>query len=219
MIRPLTAATAVLALASSALLPLATPAQAVPLPTPVVTTTVDVDGDGKPDTVEVIKITETRYLLQVTTASRISGVFFTSTFPGDWGEPSPWYGAAKLDKAAGYELMVHLWGGDGVGSAVYTWRSGRLVTETAPAAPLVKGWYQGGPLPLAQGYKFFDKSGRRYVDVSALDSNAAGTIWSGKIIRSVWKSGKWVKVSTRTVKLTTAQAAAYQGFKGVVIVT
>lgn len=204
---------AVLALCGALALPLSSaPAQAVPLPAPTVTKSLDVDGDGKADTVELYKVAATRYLLQVTTATRVSGVFFKSTFPEDWGEPNPWFGAAKLDKVKGYELMVYLWGGDGVGFAVYTWRSGRLVTEKAPAAPLVKGWYLGG-----QGYRFFTK-GKRYVDVSALTSNAAGTIWSGKIIRSVWKADHWVKVSTRKVKLTTAKAAPYLGFNGATVV-
>jgi hypothetical protein len=201
---------AALALCGALALPMsAPPAQAVPLPAPTVTVSVDVDGDGKADTVELYKVAASRYLLQVTTASRVSGVFFTSTFPEDWGEPTAWFGAAKVDKVTGYELMVYLWGGDGVGFTVYTWRSGRLVTEKAPAAPLVKGWYLG-----SQGYRFFTSHAKRYVDVSALTANTAGTRWSGKIIRSKWKGDHWAKVSTRTVKLTTAQAAAYQGFNG-----
>ena len=212
MIRSIATAATVLALAGSALLPATAPAQAAPLPPPTISTAMDVDGDGLVDTVELFKMPATRYLIQVTTATRISGVFFNSTYPGDWGEPDPWFGAAKLDKAKGYELMVYRWGGDGVGFTVYTWRSGRLVAEKAPAAPLVSGWYLGG-----QGYRFFDSKGKRYVDVSALAGNTAGTIWTGKVVRSVWKSDHWAKLSTRKVKLSTAKANAYIGFNGVTI--
>jgi hypothetical protein len=187
----------------------APPANAVPITTVLNTVSVDVDGDGAVDTVEVLKYSDTKYLLQVTTATRVSGVFFTSTYPADWGETSPWFGAAKIDKAAGYDLLVYKWGGDGVGFTVYTWRSGALVSEKAPAAPLAKGWYLGG-----QGYRFFNSKGKRYVDVSHLTVNAAGTVWSGKIIRSVWSAGKWKKISTRTVKLSTAKADPYIGFNG-----
>jgi hypothetical protein len=185
----------------------AVPAQAIPVTTVLNTVSIDVDGNGVADTVQVIKFSDTKYLLQVTTASRISGVFFTSTFPGDWGEPSPWFGAATIDKVKGAELMVYNWGGDGVGFSVYTWRANALVKEKAPAAPLVKGWYLG-----AQGYKCFTSKGRRYIDVSNLIANASSTVWSGKIIRSVWSRGHWVKISTRKVKLSTAKADAYIGF-------
>jgi hypothetical protein len=94
---------------------------------------------------------------------------------------------------------------DDVDLAVYTWRSGSLTLERAPASTYVKGWHLGG-----QSYHVFDKHGHRYVDVTRLSEKGRRLV--GKVTRSVWKKGRWVKVFTHaTSRSRTTQLPWYDG--------
>ncbi len=176
----------------------------------------DVDGDGTDDTVELTSPGSDRYRLAVTTANgATSAVEFTSMVPEFTDYPSPLYGAVTLDGRKGSELVVHLWDArENALLGVYTWRSGALVAEKAPASPWLKGWYFGNELAQVQGSRFFDSRGRRYVDVAALVEQDSSQRWVGKITRSVWTQDRWVKVSTRSVTLTHNQAAPHLGYSG-----
>ena len=133
-----------LALAGGLLVPSARAAAAVPraLPTNVATrvVSIDVDGDAAPDTVTVEQNGPDTFVVNVvTSAGQDDVVQLTSTIDDDWGI-EPWYGAAKLDRAPGYELLLLTSGGDGVLFRVLTWREGGLVFEKAPKS-LIKGSY------------------------------------------------------------------------------
>lgn len=48
------------------------------------------------------------------------------------------------------------------------------------------------------------------------DSNSTYTRYAGTVVRSVWKSGKWVKSATlQATKWTFSTVMKYHGFKGV----
>jgi hypothetical protein len=195
--------------------------QAAPLVLPVATRNVDVDvdGDGHLDAVTVEQNgTDTFVVNVVTFAGQDDVKQFTSTIDDDWGV-EPWYGAAKFDKVAGYELLLLTSGGDGAMFRVLTWRAGELVWEKAPKT-LMKGaydWYVAD-LDFARfGYRFATSAaGKRYV--RDFELYPSGSKWKGTIVNSVWKSGAWTKVSSHKVTLTKKQAKAYRGISGVTII-
>lgn len=201
----------------------ATPAAATPLPEKAAARTVkvDVDGDGRKDTVKITKVKEDRYQVTVTTAKkkRKSSLTLTSTIETDWGI-EPYWGAAKLDKVKGYELLLATGGGDGYTTAVLTWRKNKLVRQVAPKDRSAKyAWYSLGMLDWGRsGYRFYSKSGKRYVEQYTLFKMGTPR-WEGRLVTSVWKSAGWTKTTSKKVKLTDKQAKKYTGgFKGVKIV-
>ncbi len=132
----LTVLVGALATAGGLLTPSSGAAAAVPrtLPADVGTriVAVDVDGDALADTVTVEQSGPDTFTVNVVTATGQDDVVqLTSTIDDDWGI-EPWYGAAKLDKVKGYELLVLTSGADGAMFRVLTWRNGSLVLERAP---------------------------------------------------------------------------------------
>lgn len=197
-------------------------AGAVPraLPTSVATrvVSVDVDGDHQADAVTIEQNGADTFVVNVVTAAGQDDVVqVTSTIDDDWGI-EPWYGAAKLDRVKGYELLVLTSGGDGVMFRVLTWRNGALVLEQAPKK-LIKGaydWYLADLGWARFGYRFSTDNAKRYVrDVELFRS---GTHWKGTIVKSVWKSGTWMKLSSKKVTLTRKQARRYSGLSGVTVI-
>jgi len=219
--RTFTTLAATALLGSLALFTPATTASAEPTPTVVKTLLTDVTGDGRNDKVELIALGSNRYRLTVTPAksSKTSSVQFTSELSDRLDAADVLYGAAAIDGAKGMELIVNLWAdspnsaSDNRSLSVYTWRSGALVSAKAPKATWKSGWFFGYSQTRTQGYRFFDSHGRRYVDVSDLSFKASNR-WVGKITRSVWRKGHWVKVSSRSVRLTEAQAQPYLRYDG-----
>gem|GEM_PF-613817 len=226
--RALIAGSTILTLTLSSLAPLgvaqAAPTAPIPAATVVKTVRVDVDGNGKKDLVQLFHHGGNIFRLQVTTDKVTASDEFLSALPadGDWSNNLIWYGAASLDGTKGAELIVHTYDADSWENwdtpsrlGVYTWRSGHLVEATAPKAPKTQGWHLGTSDPYGiNGYRFFTKSGRRYVEVADLVDRPGNNHWSGKILRSVWKKRAWVKVSTRTVKLGEKSAGRYQTING-----
>lgn len=201
----------------------ATTAAAEPSPTLVKTLLTDVTGDGRNDKVELFALGSDKFRLTVTAAK--SGIISSVTFPaviGEWKQPADaLYGAAAIDGAKGMELIAQRWtdssaGGYAlIGLSVYTWRDGKLVAEKAPKGGQTTQWGFGKRMNgTAQGYRFFDKGGRRYVEVSNVGYKPGGHPWRGTITRSVWRHGAWVKVSTRKVALTDEQFAPYSRYNG-----
>lgn len=192
----------VVGLASGALLTfgllvpvLAAPAVAVPLPRQVTTSTqtlvVDVDGDGVTDTVNVEKtVYASRVALEIKAVTSKSGTISKSVQSDDFDDlidsyDAGLYGAAKLDKLKGAELIVNLRDGDAWLFLVLTCRDGKLVFEKSPYRkyePSEKVW--GMDAEYYSGYKFFTKKGKRYVDAAMIGE-------SGRIYRSVWSNGRW----------------------------
>lgn len=187
-----------------------------------VTVKVDVDGDGRKDAVKVTKLSSTKYKVAVTTAKKkSSSISITSTFETDWGS-NPYWGAAKLDKVKGHELLVATGGSDGWTTTVLTWRKNKLVRQAAPKERGTKyGWYAAAlPDWLLSGYRFYTKSGKRYVEQYTLFKMGTPR-WEGRITTSKWTSTGWKKVGkTKVVSLTDAKAKKYSkgGFLGVKVV-
>ncbi|WP_098461659.1 hypothetical protein [Propionicimonas paludicola] len=217
----------VLALLGSILVP--TAASAAPTMTPqefdpaLRSLLTDVTGDGRYDKVDLSSAGTDRYRLTVTAAGsgRTSSVEFASAVPASMDADAALYGAANLDGVPGVEVIVQRWTrsatetSDAVDLIVYTWRGGKLVAEKAPKGGRVAGWHFGALWGNGQGYRFFDKGGHRYVEVSTLKQQNSGKfLWVGTITRSVWRKGHWVKVSTRKVKLTDAKAFTYLRYSG-----
>ena len=213
---------AALTIAGGLLVPPDGAAAAVPhaLPANVATRTVsvDVDGDNQADAVTIEQNGADTFVVNVVTAAGQDDVVqFTSTIDDDWGI-EPWYGAARLDRVKGYELLVLTSGGDGVMFRVLTWRNGGLVLERAPKK-LMKGaydWYLASLDWARFGYRFSTSNGKRYVRDFELFRN--GKYWKGTIVKSVWKSGTWTKLSSRKVTLTNKQARRYNGLSGVTVI-
>lgn len=189
-------------------------------PKVVATAKVDVDGDGRKDTVKVTKLSSKKYKVAVTTATKKkSSITITSTIKRDWGE-EPYWGAAKLDKVKGHELLLFTGGGDGVSVAVLTWRKGELVKQAAPKARSAKyAWYSLGGDWGRHGYRFYTKDGKRYVEQFGLFKMGTPR-WEGTIVTSKWTASGWKQTKKKNVSLTEAQAKKYPGgFVGVKIVT
>lgn len=210
-----------LVLAGGMLVPSTHSAAAKPLAVPAVATRVvhvDVDGDGRPDEVTVEQNAADSFVVNVVTAAGAAAVKkVASTIDDDWGV-EPWYGAAKLDRAPGYELLLLTSGGDGVVFRVLTWRKGALVFQRAPRS-LMKGaydWYLADLGWARFGYRFHSSNGKRYV--RDFELYASGKYWKGTIVTSVWKSGAWHKLSSKPVKLTKQQAKPYNWLSGVKVV-
>jgi len=169
----------------------------------------DVDGDGTRDSVDLTYLGADQFTLSaVTTKGRSASVSFRShVSPAMVPAADTFYGADAIDGRKGSELIVHLYGpnvtdsGQNLDVAVYTWRSGTLVAESAPAARTGTGWQVGTSegTEAASGYWFFTSHGHRYVDTSRLVMTEGPWRYAGSVTRSVWRGGKWVKVSTRTV--------------------
>jgi hypothetical protein len=215
----MTAAVLALTLSAGILATCAAPgaAQASGLIAPAAATTlktlrVDVDGDGRKDKVTVEGLTSTRYRVHVRTAKGRTAHKTVTVKASSGG--TDWYGAARLDGAKGYELVMTA-GGEEEASwyNVLTWRKGRLVLEAAPKSPAGSGWGIYGNGASFSGYRFFTSKGHRFVDAADLTSLVSGT--DGTITRSVWRSGKWRTVSTRTVSMTNEEADTYFGFQNV----
>jgi hypothetical protein len=209
MFRALVSLVSAAGLAAATLTLTTAPAQAAVRPqaaTLVKTVTLDMDGDAKPDTLRFYELTETIWKAKVTTATgKTASKTFTTAIVHDWGLPSPWGGAARLDGVRGYEVKVLITGGDGATERMLTWRSGKLVWEKAPASPwAMGGWYEGGPDGFGHGYAFFTSLGKHYVNTYGLTKTASGR-YKGTVLRSKWVSGKWVKVEKIRVNLSKAQ--------------
>jgi hypothetical protein len=178
------------------------PASAAPAEVPALTQVtairVDVDGDGASDSVQLFSAGGDQFQLKVTTKKTSATVAFTSVLADTEKPASVWSGAAKLDGVKGNELMVKTTKADTLGDfTVFTWRKGALVAETAPAAPSRAGWWSSD----LHGFRFFTSHGRAYVDAANIASASKNGAHWAKTVRSVWRNGKWAKVSTRTVKL------------------
>lgn len=180
--------------------------------TPVVVKHVntDVDGDGTRDSVDLTYLGADQFTLSaVTTKGKSASVSFRSHVNSEMVPAADtFYGADAIDGRKGSELIVRLYGpnvtdsGQNLDVAVYTWRSGALVAEPAPAARTGTGWQVGTSegSEAASGYWFFTSHGHRYVDTSRLVMTEGPWRYEGSVTRSVWRGGKWVKVSTRTVR-------------------
>lgn len=149
-------------------------------------------------------------------ANRVANCDLDASCDASW--VNPWVGGAKLDGSKGAELIFQISGGDEAsGYTVMTYRGGKLRTEKAPSRPKGKGWFTRSEVGIEQGYRFFTHKKKRYVDAARFtNSNSSYTRYSGTVIRSVWKSGKWVKTNTfRVHNATFAHAMKYSGFSGV----
>ncbi|MGC4154423.1 MAG: hypothetical protein QM628_15285 [Propionicimonas sp.] len=188
-------------------------------PKAVGTAKIDVDGDGRKDTVKVTRLSSTKYKVAVTTAKKKASITITSTIRQDWGEDNPYWGAAKLDKVKGHELLVLTGGGDGVSIAALTWRKGKLIRQAAPKARSSKyAWYSLGTDWGHHGYRFYTKNGKRYVEQYGLFKMGTPR-WEGTIVTSKWTASGWKQTKKKNVSLTDAQAGKYPGgFVGVKIV-
>lgn len=221
-----TSAVAVLTLTGGLMVGLAPPSAAAPLAVPRAeipprTVQVDVDGDKRNDTVTVTATSPDRYKVEVLTKKgRRAEITITSTIATDW-DVEPWWGAAKLDKVKGHELLLATGAGDGYSSVVLTWRKNSLVRQPAPKARSSKyAWYAQNDLNAKHGYRFFNSNGKRYVEQFGLFkySSASNARWEGRITKSRWTGSSWKKISAKNVKLTDKKAKRYQGFSGVKIV-
>lgn len=198
----------------------ATVPAADPAPTIARQVFTDLDGDGTRDTVTLFYQGSGRFSLTgETTKGVLASVYFASSVETGSDLPRVFYGASAIDGVKGSELIVTMTTAatDGTSTAkqaVYTWRKGRLVAEAAPASAWGRHWQLSRLDTESRGYRFFDSHGHRYVDATRLTTDTTNP-WNGTITRSVWRGGKWVKVSTRraaTVKTLTAWGQV--GFAG-----
>jgi hypothetical protein len=201
--------------ASAACLPARALAPAdVTAPTVIKHVNTDMDGDGSRDSVTLTYLGLERYLgtdqfeLSVTTTKgRTAKAVFSSNANAAINQVNGvWQGADAIDGHKGSELLVSLHNsllGDDerFTLGVYTWRSGKLVAEKAPAAPGT-AWQVGLGDESAAGYRFFTSHGHRYADASRLKQLYNPTRWKGTVTRSVWQHDKWVKVSQHRAKAT-----------------
>lgn len=179
-------------------------------PTVVKHVSTDVDGDGTRDSVSLTHLATNQFALTATTTKgQSSTVTFTSRVDAKWAPAADtWYGASAIDGRKGSELIVNRFTKRtsqtrlNVLLGVYTWRSGKLVAESAPASVWGRKWtVNAGSGFDVRGYNFFTRSGHRYVDATQLTTRHHLTRpWNGHVTRSVWRSGTWVKTWTHKAK-------------------
>ncbi|HML50608.1 MAG TPA: hypothetical protein PKD84_04235 [Propionicimonas sp.] len=185
----------------------------------VKTVKVDVDGDKRPDRVRIYRLGATSWRVAVTTARKKSASIKLTSDPNFFVDS--WNGAAKLDGAPGYELMVNLHVSDGGWFDVLTWRSNRLVKEKAPAsAPnsTGNGWYVLGMGDSGEGFHLFSSKGRRYVDRGSWYCQDFEAPCTASVTRSVWRSGRWRAVKRFTRRGLSMKQTERYIFTGVKVV-
>jgi hypothetical protein len=170
----------------------------------------DVDGDGTRDSVTLTYLGANQFTLTTTTTKgKSSSVSFTSVVDPTFATPaSSWYGASAIDGRKGSELIVNRFttataeSGENVTLGVYTWRSGKLVAEKAPASWWGRTWKgNANQATTGRGYRFFTSHGHRYVDATRMYTLHHRTDpWYGTFTRSVWRHGTWVRLWTRKAK-------------------
>lgn len=203
---------------------------AAPAASSALTSRADVDGDGRRDTITLVRRAVTpdeyRFRLAVVTASgkrAIRDVLVPNYGDGSLQPADVWIGTASVDGARGVEMAVERSGnvGDFPWPHLYTWRSGRIVPETAPGAPVGEtGWTVANHFSLIQGYDIRTVKGRRQVTATVLkgtfDPKRETATFRGTRTTYRWERGTWRKVSThRTRTLSDPVAQRYAGWHGI----
>jgi len=161
----------------------------------------DVDGDGRKDSIRLDQLSATKYRLKVVTAKKKSSSVTIKLDVEKKFRKDIWYGLAQLDGAPGVELILSESFFDGLDFEVFTWRSGKLVRETAPSGPDgdVIGWFAAPGPNGVQGMHFFCSAGERYVDFGRWSSDDFEAPYTALVQRSVWRSGAWQKDTSFTL--------------------
>jgi len=174
----------------------------------------DIDGDGRADQVGIVakNITSSAdgtITVRVRTAS--NKVLQTTGSDVSW-PVGPFHGLAAIDGVPGKEIIV----GDFTGAhalqwRVVTYRKGRLVTlPPPPHSSLTRSsrWATDGSYSVQLGWsRHVSKTGVVYLKKKEALRKESGHGHVGKTTVYRWKSGKWVKTSTRKVRYKTDKAA------------
>lgn len=178
-------------------------------------TSTDIDGVGAADELRYYRYVDDgngsgRYKVKVTTAT---GKVVTRKLAVG-GESDPLIGAAALDGVPGRELIFEV-NPDDPNWRVFTWRSGRLVDEPAPAlcGDPAGGTWHGCSDETPDNFTFYDVNGARYALFGTYNGDDPAPY--AKYDESVWQSGAWVKVRSYT---DTNPGTFQRGFIGIDIV-
>lgn len=173
-----------------------------------VVSTADVDGDGRRDSVGLYGWRSDTVGVKVRTAAGRSAWKRVSIdfLPDHARDRSAFIGAARVDGAAGHELVVR----KGLGAhtsffTVLSWRDGRLATLKDPGGRYE--WITDGALNSGFGYRRSVSAGGT-VKMVAHQAIGDGTGRYRVTDRAaIWKGGRWVRTSTRTSTTTSVDAA------------
>lgn len=176
----------------------------------------DIDGDKKPDQIGMVYKTGTSITTRVKTATRTMSITGKNV---DWYW-EPLYGITAIDGARGKEIVVgSMTGANTTWNQVVTYRSGRLVTLKPPRA----SEYPRDRWAVQASYNFnvgFTRSVSstgvvRVVEKVAERKRAEGDnayYHAGTNTTYEWRSGKWIKISTKKVDYSDKAGYAVAGW-------
>ena len=171
----------------------------------------DVDGDGRADQVGLVQRSKNPAGSRVTVRVRTAkGRTMSTAHEARW-YGSTWHGAAKVDGVAGHDLVV----GTDVGAHLMTFRiitvrAGKLVTLKAPGNQY--RWHVDSSYSFNEGWTRSVSKG-----VVSMTHRIAGrsTARSHQLVttRSVWRSGTWRRVSSRTSTVSDRTGSTVGGWR------
>ncbi len=174
----------------------------------------DIDGDGRADQVGIIAKNLTSSAGgTVTVRVRTATNKIMQTTGGDVYWPArAFHGIAAIDGVPGKEIVVgDLTGAHATQWRVVTYREGRLLTlPPPPGSSLTRSsrWATDGSYSFELGWsRSVSAKGVVYLKKKDAQRNESGRGHVGKTTVYRWKSGKWVKTSTRKVHYKTDKAA------------
>lgn len=167
----------------------------------------DVDGDGRADSVGTTQTKRTDGTGTTTVRVRTaSGTRMSTTTELERPVDKPFYGAARIDGAPGYELVVNTGPGAHTGwFRVITYRDGRLTTLRDPNGAY--RWTVDAASWIGKGYRRTTTStgALKMMACTALDTEHDGT-FRLQTTAVTWRNGGWSRLgrTTRTVGPSTA---------------
>ena len=174
----------------------------------------DIDGDGRVDQVGIVarNVTSSSGTITVRVRTATNKIMQTTGSKVSFWYNRPFQGIAAIDGVPGKEIVVgDLTGAHAMQWRVVTYRKGRLVTlPPPPGSGLTRSsrWATDGSYSFQLGWSR-SVSSKGVVNLKRKDAhrNQSGRGHMGKTSVYRWKSGKWVKASTKKVRYKTEKAA------------
>lgn len=140
-----------------------------------------------------------------------SGRTMSTSHGAYWFEEQTWYGAAKMDGRAGYELVV----GSSMGAhrlefRVITYRDGALTTAKAPGGAW--RWVVDASFSYNEGWFRTTSAAGTVIMTSKTAYRATESTHSSSVNRYIWRSGSWVRTSSSQSRVSDKTAWSYGGW-------
>jgi hypothetical protein len=154
----------------------------------------DIDGDGRRDAIATVDHGDGTHTVRVLTAD--GRLLRKRVRPEYWAIGDILYGIAKIDGAAGHELVVgYTHGAHALFFKVLTYRRGQLVVADAPGRGWV--WAVDGAYSFSVGVWRRVREGRTFVTLRSASRDADGSGFTGRDALFRWRNGAWAHIRSR----------------------